>query len=435
MQSRRETAAWLPGAGPRVPAVLLPGAEAGHWELWRLPPGLALSGGGQTSRQQFASLDDAARQLTPGEPFVLELPTELGIVQRFALPGAEPAELEEMARIQIEKIMPYAAESVAFALEEISRTESEVVVAAQVVHHDRLMILGEPLAARACWPTRVTLRASAMPPAAPGGGLTAFLYAESGKSILGISENGHLCFAQALSGTTPGELAAELPAVLLGAELDGVPTHCNVLRLDRRCEAWRETLASALGTPVELFDPGAESLSASSVHAGDLAPPHWRAERQRVNRLADFKRRLLIGAGIYVGILLLGLLAVAALRIRLGWINSRLDAVRPAAEAVQVAEQHWKALLPAVDPSRYVIETMLQVYECLPPGNAVRLTSFSWNRDGVVIQGEAPSPAVAAEFSEKLKARPGLKRLHFRADAPEILSDGHARFRIAGSSS
>jgi hypothetical protein len=137
--------------------------------------------------------------------------------------------------------------------------------------------------------------------------------------------------------------------------------------------------------------------------------------------------------GIYAGILLLGLLAVAALRIRLGWINSRLEAVRPAAEAVQVAEQHWKALLPAVDPGHYVIETLWQVYQCLPPGDTVRLTSFVWNRDGVVIQGEAPSPAAAVEFSEKLKASPGLKRLHFRADAPEILSDGHARFRIAGS--
>jgi len=298
-----------------------------------------------------------------------------------------------------------------------------------------LMILGQPLAARSCWPARVILRVSALPASTAMEAPAAFLYAEAGKSILGVSEAGHLSFAQALSGTTPGELAAELPAVLLGAELEGVPTQFGMLRLDREYESWRDALEAALGLPVELFDPLTEAIQGTANHAGDLSPPQWRAERQRVVRVTTLKRRLLAGAGAYLALLLLAVLAVAGYKLRLDWLETRLNAVRPRAEAVQAAEQHWKALLPAVDPSRYVVEILLQVSECLPPGDTVRLTAFDATPDNVTIQGEAPSPAAAVEFSEKLKARQDLRRYHFKADPPGILPNGHARFHIIGNAS
>ena len=104
------------------------------------------------------------------------------------------------------------------------------------------------------------------------------------------------------------DLAAELPAVLLGAELDGVPTAFSVLRLDDSGSEGdgSAVVAAALNVPVERFDTGAAALASvpAGRRDGDLSPAHWRAERQRGERLARVRQRVLLGAAIYAGALL-----------------------------------------------------------------------------------------------------------------------------------
>ncbi len=419
-----------PGAGSET-AVLLPGAGSGEWELLRRKETPDFGGKAGMSEQVFASLEAAARELVPGEPFVMEVPLELGLIQRFVLPVAEPAEVEEMARLQLEKILPYAAETVGLAFAEVARGESEVVLAVEAVHHDRLVMLCEPLTSRGCWPARVLFHSRAV--AAAVGDTAAFICGESGRFVLGIAENGCLSFAQALSGAGPAEIAAELPAVLLGAELEGLPTNFSVVRLDARCEESRAALEVSLGMPVEMFDAAAAAVPAAAAVRGDLSPPSWRTERLRVEKLARLKRRVVTGAAVYVGLLALWALALAGLKLRLMWIESRLAAVQPASNAVQAGNLRWKHLGPAIDPTRYAIETLLQVYECLPPGDLIRLTNYNASLTGLTIQGEAPSPAAAVEFTEKLKVQPGLRRFHLKASPPAILPNGHGSFRVEGA--
>ena len=98
--------------------------------------------------RRFASLDAAAANLQPAEPFVLALPIEMGLVQRLSLPAAEPSELEDMARIQLEKILPYPADSVGVVTQEISRDATDVVLAVETVYYDRLLALCQPLITR-----------------------------------------------------------------------------------------------------------------------------------------------------------------------------------------------------------------------------------------------------------------------------------------------
>jgi hypothetical protein len=422
----------IPGASPDL-AVLLPGAGAGEWELLRQagPANPALNRG--LTEQVFASLEAAALQLVPGELFVLEVPLEMGLIQRFVLPLAEPAEIEEMARIQLEKILPYPAEAVGLAFAEVSRGESEVILAVEAIHYDRLVMLCEPLTSRGCWPARVLFHSRAV--AAAVGDTAAFICGESGRFVLGISENGRLSFAQGLSGAGPAEIAAELPAVLLGAELEGLPTNFGAVRLDARCEESRAALEVSLGIAVEMFDAAAAAVPVQSAATGDLSPPAWRTEHLRAERLLRLKRRVLAGAYAYVGLLVLGILALAGLKIRLMWLDAQLAAVRPASEAVQAGDLRWRNLAPAIDPSRYVIETLLQVYECLPPGDTILLTSFDASLNGVTIQGEAPSATAAVEFTEKLKSRGELRKFHLKSEPPAILPTGHARFRVVGTTS
>ncbi len=436
MSARRPGRPLLPvpgAAAAAAEAILLPGAAAGTWELLR--PAAASAFPGQVAAlasQVFASLDAAALELIPGEAFVLEVPLELGLIQRFVLPLAEPAEVEEMARLQLEKILPYPAETVGLTFAEVARSETEVVLAVEALSHDRLVMLCQPLTSRGCWPARVLFHSRAV--AAALGGNAAFICGEAGKFVLGIGEAGCLSFAQALSGAGPAEIAAELPAVLLGAELEGLPTEFPAVRLDGRCEESREALEVSLGVPVEMFDAGAQAVPVGAAAGGDLSPPGWRTERLRLAGQVRLKRRVLAVAAVYVGLLVLGVLTLGFLKIRLLWLDSQLAAIRPGAEAVQTAQVHWKNLAPAIDKDRYVIEILSEVYECLPPNDTIRLTNFRTSPDDLAVKGEAPSPAAAVEFTEKLKVRPGLRKFRLKSE-PLTIAPGHVTFGISGKTS
>ena len=415
-------------------ALLAPGPAAGEWELVR-PSTVAVADATPT-RQTFASLELAAANLADAEPFVLALPLSLGLVQRLALPPAEPGELEDMARIQLEKILPYPVESVTLALTEIARTDTEAAVAVDTVNSDRLASLCRPLTDLGAWPLRVSFYARALAANAARGETVAFLYKEEGRAVLGICEDGKLGFAQAVNGQTASELAAELPAVLLGAEIDGVPTGFNVLHLDRRAEDWADALRTTLNVPVDLFDPERAALTQAAAGgsvAGDRSPAGWRTERLRGERSARRRRRLLLGVGVYLAVLGLLFVGAGALWVRARIQRAQLARFRAPAEYSQNAATHWRALAPAIDPSHYLTETMREVYECLPADSSVLWTGFDLTPRTLTVTGEAPNVSAAVDFTEKLQARPGLRAYKFAVEPPASLPNGKARFHVTGT--
>ncbi len=422
----------VPAAAMPV-ALLAPGADPGEWELSR--PSTA---GGVPTRQTFATLEAAAVNLDDAERFVLALPLSMGLVQRLILPAAEPGELEDMTRIQLEKILPYPVEAVSLALTEIARTDAEVTMAVDTIQSDRLAALCEPLVTRGAWPLRVVFHVRALAAGLSAGGTAAFLCREEGRSVLGICEDGKLGFAQAVSGGTAGETAAELPAALLGAELDGMPTDFHALSLDGRVEEWSHGLGAALNVPVEAFDTARVGLlaaaAARSGEAGDLSPAGWRAERLRNERLARLRRRLLLGVGLYLAALGLAFLVAGGLWVRGRLQHGRLSKLRQPAAYSEAASTHWRALAPAIEPSRYLDEIMRKVYNCLPADSSVLWTSFDLTPRTLSIQGEAPTPSAAVDFIDKLKApASGLGAYHFETELPASLPNGRARFHVTGT--
>lgn len=422
----------LPGVSGGV-ALLMPGREADEFVLCRRLPTAAPTDTSPeaTTRQTFSSLEAAAASLTPDDAFVVTLPIDMGLVQRMSLPAAEPGELEEMVRIQLEKILPYPAESVGIATQELARTETEVALAVESVHQDRLVELCQPLVARDCWPRKVAFHALAVAGGAQADENTAFIYRAAGKYVFGISEGGRLSFAQGLGGQTAEDLATELPAVLLGAELEGVPTAFSTVRLDERVADWAETLSVALGVPVAPFDPAGTALLAASRPEGDLSPAHWQAERLRGERRLRLRQQLQLAAALYGGVLVLTFLLLGIRKIQVAHLDSRLAAVRPQATYSRTATARWRTLGPAVEPGESLAEAMKNVYDCLPPGDTVLLTSFDFNERGLSVQGEAPSSTAAVEFTEKLKAVPQLRRFHLESEQPTLqASNGKWRFRV-----
>ena len=416
-------------------ALLAPGAAPGEWDLVR-PLAEATAG---VTHQTFSSLEAAALGLTEAEPFVLALPLSLGLVQRLTLPPAAPAELEDMARIQLEKILPYPVESVGIALTEIARNDSEVTVAVDTVRSDRLAELCRPLVDRGAWPLRVMFHARMLAAGAAADATEAFVCREEGRSVLGVCEGGKLGFARAVDGDTASDLAAELPAVLLGAELEGVPTNFGALSLDRRVDDWAGALGAAVNVPVETFDTARTALLAAgsarggSAVAGDLAPASWRTERLRGERSARLRRRLLLGLGLYLAALGLAFVGVGVLWVRERVQRAHLERLQAPAEYSENAMGHWRTLAPAIDPSRYVAETMRPIYECLPADSTVLWTGLDLTPRTISIQGEAPTPSSAVDFIDKLRARSELRKYHFEAEPPTTLPNGRTRFLINGT--
>ncbi len=186
---------------------------------------------------------------------------------------------------------------------------------------------------------------------------------------------------------------------------------------------------------MELFDTGAAALASvpAGERDGDLSPAGWRSERLRGERRARIRRRVMLGAAVYGGALLLALLALGVMKWQVSRLDARLRMLRPLAAASQASATRWKNLAPAIDWSRYLAETVNQVAECLPPGDVVRLTAFDQTARSISLQGEAPTTGAVVDFTDKLRARPELKIYHFEAEPPSILPNGRARFRISGS--
>lgn len=411
-------------------ALLLPGREAGEWELCRrVASGVPDASPANTTRQVFPSIAEAAANLSDMDSFVVALPVEAGLVQRMILPAAEPSELEEMARIQLEKVLPYPVELVSVATQEISRTETDVTLAVESIHQDRLMEFCQPVVDRDCWPRKVAFLPLILADSAPPDETTAFIYRAAGRYVLGICEAGKLVFAQTLGGQSAEELATELPAVLLGAELEGVPTAFTRVRLEEKSAEWRDVLTAALGVPVEAVDMEGAALLAAARPGGDLSPVEWHAERQRGERRARLRRQFLVGAAIYGGILLFAFLLLGVRKIQVARLDSKLAAIRPQAAYSRDANARWRTLSPAVEPAQSLVEVLKTVTDCLPPGNTVLLTGFDLSPRGLSIQGEAPSSAAAIEFTDKLETLPQLRAYRLHAEPPVIQSNNRWRFQ------
>ena len=136
---------------------------------------------------------------------------------------------------------------------------------------------------------------------------------------------------------------------------------------------------------------------------------------------------------IYLAVLVLAFIGAGALWVRLRMQHGRLSKLSQPAAYSGATSERWRALAPALDSSRYLSETMREVYECLPADSSVLWTTFDLTPRTLTIQGEAPSPSAAVDFTDKLKTRPGLRAYHFEAEPPTPLANGRARFHIAGT--
>ncbi|HEX8312558.1 MAG TPA: hypothetical protein VF614_14645, partial [Chthoniobacteraceae bacterium] len=278
-------------------------------------------------------------------------------------------------------------------------------------------------------PQMITLYAAHVAASCPVDQVVLCIWEEDAQLVIAICEQGKLGYAQTLPSADAEMLLSELPRLLLGAEMEGVPTEFDTIRLEQGCTALGEPLRTFFeGKPVELmsFDgPLPET-------GGNLLPAEWTQETRRLERAGNLRQKLQMVVLIYL-VLVAGAFAyLAFLKSRVQKVDRQLAETLPQVEYVKAQQARWQALAPAVEPARSTAEILRLLFENRPTGD-VKFTIFDHQPASFRVQGEAPSATLAVEFVEKLRKEPGLEDFKIDSKPPNILPTGSASFSVFGS--
>ncbi|HKP93163.1 MAG TPA: hypothetical protein VJS88_04635, partial [Chthoniobacterales bacterium] len=284
-----------------------------------------------------------------------------------------------------------------------------------------------PLLARGLIPNQVTVYAGHRAATHAPEGTALVIYLESDALVCAIAEEGKLSFTRTLDAGDPLQLQRDLPQMALTAELQGINTSAPRILLGENLYELRDTVEGIFASRAELI---AVEIPPADT-ALNLLPESWRQQRAQLARQKEWRKRLLVGACAYAGLLLLFLAYLLVLRIQIGRLDRRISRDAPKTEFVKATEARWKALAPAIDPHYYPIEVILHLFDCLPSQD-VRITVFNQSARQISVDGEANSAALAYQFAEKVKKNPDLQTFQFDLGAPRLLPNDHAQFRLEG---
>jgi hypothetical protein len=382
---------------------------------------------GSWNVRKLQTLEEAVPLLAATDDFVLGLPVSAVLAQRFRLPSVDPAEFPEMIRIQIEKLLPFAADEVTTDFELIEQDENESVVSAVAIRNDQLTEMASPLLNRGYIPRQITVYAAQRASTHAPTGNAVLIYPEGETLVYAVTENGKLSLARVFEGGNGTQLQLELPQLRLSAELQGIDASSPNVLLDETCYELRDTVQGILASPTEIV--GIE-LPPAPVKL-NLLPESWRRRRLQLVRQAEWRKRLLWAGGAYGALLFLLLLYLGVMRFQIGWFDRSIKRDAPGTEFVRATEAKWKALAPAIDAHYYPVEILEDLFESLPTAD-VRITAYNQSARQISVDGEANTAALAYELIDKIKKNPELRAFQFDMAAPRILANNHAQLRVEG---
>jgi len=339
------------------------------------------------------------------------IPIHCGVFERMTLPSVDRGELLGMVRLQFEKSLPYPMEETSLGVQILSQTATETTLMACAVHEAALPKC-DPV------PERMTFRAMHLALQADS---AYALWQEENHLVFGVFENRRLGFVEILSESD--DPLAALPGICLRVEMEGA--HFSSALLDSRLQSLHEPLEALLRMPVQFMSDEIRPLEEEI----DFTPNSWRQEKARKERRELWQRRIIAVAILY-GIGLLGFIGYLAFQShRLAALNQKIFHMQPSFNASLERQALQTALAPAIDAQHYTVETLYQVWLCLPSAET-RITRFECAPGQLSVEGEAPNARQAIEFAEKLKQQlPGYR---FESTPPIILPNDHAQFRIFG---
>jgi hypothetical protein len=398
-----------------TPALLSPDAHG--WRV-RLP-------GGQ--HQSAKTLDEAAALLPPSQAIHLALPCHTAIIERLKFPSVDREELAGMLQLQLEKTLPYPFEEVSSDFDVISQQENESTLVSVATNNAQLDRLCEPLRSRSQLPQKVTIYAMHVAASCAPDRTTLCVWPEDEQLVVAICEGGKLSYAQTLPGMDAATVLSELPAFLLSAEMEGVPTQFDGIRVEQGCAGLRNELADYFSKPVEIISFDAPLPEPAT----NLVPPAWIEETRRNQRSGVLKQQLQLAAGVYLVLVAAAFIYLGVQKYKMNELDKELMRTEPLVAKTEKQQARWQALAPAVDPTRYTIEIMNLLF-ANRPSNAVKFTLIETGLSQWKVEGEAPNVGDVYDFNEKLKKEPGLSGFKIEAPSPKILPNDAAQFVIYG---
>ena len=352
--------------------------DAHGWRV-RLPSG---------QFQSAKTLAEIVATLPATQPVHLALPCHAALLERLKFPSTDREELAGMLLLQLEKTLPYPVEEASSGFDVISQAENESTLLSVSANNAQLDRLCEPLRSRAQLPERVTVYAMHVAASCPANETNLCAWPEDGQLVMAICEGGKLGFAQTLPGMDAPTVLAELPAFLLNAEMEGVPTQFTGIRLEQGCAGLRDHLGEYFSKPVEIisFD------SPLPEPTTNLVPPAWVEEMRRNERTGAFRQRLQVAAAVYLVLVAGAFLYLAVLKRSVQKLDIQISQTQPQVAATENQQQKWRALEPAIEPTRYAVEIMNLLFMNRPNAD-VKFTLVETGPAQWKVEGEAPKAA------------------------------------------
>jgi hypothetical protein len=248
------------------------------------------------------------------------------------------------------------------------------------------------------------------------------IWRENDGWVAGYSRENHWSHVQPLGKIHAGAVAGEIQLTLL--ELSAK----DIIGKSERIIVWEsdepellETLSESFDVPVAFRPRPAPN---PAVSAGWKLEPHEITEK----KLAQARRR----RAIWMGILscFLTLLLVAAVFFHIRWLeaeNARLEqkiaSNLETADRIELAQEQWAALGPAVDPKRNPVELFHRVSTLLPD-KGFRLTGF--RHDGhrtLILEGEGATMANSLQIKGAIEKAEELSSYDWQIGPPKTKND------------
>jgi len=384
---------------------------------------VSISGGAE---QSVATLGDAIAALPANADVELALPCQSVLIERHKLPSTDNAELADMLQLQLEKTLPYPLEDVSHGFEVLGQSENESTVLTFAASRAQLDSLCAPLREKGRIPGRITLQALRVAASCPDTGTILALWPEQEQTACAIISNGKLAWAQPVAGLGADAVLAELPGLLLSAELQGVPADFSEIRISEEASGLADALTQHFGKPVLPLGalPGAKS-------ALDLLPPAWQAELRRRERGDTLRQNLFIAGVVWLVLVAVGFGYLAWLKHRVQIALGEHDAMKPRFAGIEKQMGRWDSLASVLDPKRYIVEVLHQLTKAWQQNDKLQFTSFTFGPREWIAKGEGTTDARFALVT-RLKASKELDSFELQFPPEQPLKDDRFSFLITG---
>jgi hypothetical protein len=377
--------------------------------------------------QTLLTLDDAIAVVPANAHVELALPCNSVLLERHKFPATDRSELADMLQLQLEKTLPFPVEEVSHGFQVLGQEENESTVLSVAASHAQLDQLCAPLRSNGRLPERITLNALRLASNCPKEETVLAVWPEQEQLVVAIVCDGKLSWAQVIPSMEADAVVAELPGLLITAELEGVNTDFASVRLSPECSHLEPSFELQFRKPVmPLVDASEEKPEL------DLLPSSWQDEAHRRERGEKLKQNLLMAAVVY-------LLLVAGAFGYLAWTKNQarklqVEFARLAPKYADIERQmaRWKSLEASVNPARSAVEVLHQLTKSRAGNQNLQFTGFNYTPREWVLKGEGTTDA-HFELSQALKKNAELNdTFALEYPNPTNIKDEKASFTITG---